>query len=82
MDEKGAFEFIGTSIENITKKFVEDGAANFINAIQIFAVFGVTLYIVLTGYAIKLKAERCNKDITRSRLELGHLTKVLRRNRE
>ena len=46
------FQFIGQSVENATNAFVTPAAANLIGGLQILAITGVTLYIVLTGYAI------------------------------
>jgi len=50
------FQFIGDTVTNATNAFVTPAATNLISALQIIAVTGVTLYIVMTGYAISTGA--------------------------
>lgn len=50
------FQFIGETVSNATDAFVGPAAANLIFGLQMLAVTGVTLYIVLTGYAISTGA--------------------------
>ncbi|TCP11780.1 type IV secretion system protein VirB6 [Crenobacter luteus] len=46
------FTFIGETVTNATNAFVVPAAADLIYKLQMTALLGVTLYFVLTGYAI------------------------------
>jgi len=46
------FRGIGPSIEKAVDAYIGSTATQLIDAIQILALTGVTLYIVITGYAI------------------------------
>ncbi len=50
------FQFIGETVTNATNAFVIPAATNLMFALQMIALTGVTLYIVLTGYAISTGA--------------------------
>ena len=50
------FQFIGETVQNATNAFVTPAATNLMYALQMIAITGVTLYIVLTGYAISTGA--------------------------
>ncbi|MGF1804339.1 type IV secretion system protein [Aliivibrio sifiae] len=45
-----AFNYIGTSIDNVTNKFVIDGVSGLISGISPLIVTAVTLYIMFKGY--------------------------------
>ncbi len=46
------FQFLGDTISNVTSAFVTPAATNLIYMLQMVTLTGVTLYIVMTGYAI------------------------------
>lgn len=50
------FQFIGQTVMNAMNAFVTPAAANLMYMLQMIAITGVTLYIVLTGYAISTGA--------------------------
>lgn len=52
MSDMTLFTFIGDTVTNATDAFVTPAAANLMFKLQMVALTGVTLYIVLTGYAI------------------------------
>ncbi|ECY1471821.1 type IV secretion system protein [Salmonella enterica] len=52
MSDITLFTFIGDTVTNATDAFVTPAAANLMFKLQMVALTGVTLYIVLTGYAI------------------------------
>lgn len=56
MTDPEVFQYIGASVLNATNAFVQPAAARLIEAIQLLILTGVTLYIVLTGYAISTGA--------------------------
>lgn len=56
MDDPMVFQFIGDTVKNATDAFVTPAASNLMFALQMVALTGVTLYIVLTGYAISTGA--------------------------
>lgn len=52
MSDPMVFQFIGDTVTNATNSFVTPAASNLIYMLQMVALTGVTLYFVLTGYAI------------------------------
>ena len=46
------FQFLGETVTNATGAFVEPAASNLMYGLQMLALTGVTLYMVLMGYAI------------------------------
>lgn len=50
------FQFIGDTVTNVTNAFVTPAASNLMHVLQMLAITGVTLYMVLTGYAISTGA--------------------------
>lgn len=52
MADPMVFQFIGDTVTNATNSFIAPAASNLIYTLQMVALTGVTLYIVLTGYAI------------------------------
>jgi len=48
----GLFEAIGLSVQNTINDSIAPIISSFIYAVQMIAITGVTLYIVITGYAI------------------------------
>lgn len=52
MDDAMVFQFIGATVTNATDAFVQPAARALMFKLQMLALTGVTLYIVLTGYAI------------------------------
>ncbi len=46
------FQYLGETITNATTAFVEPSASSLMYGLQMLAVTGVTLYMVLMGYAI------------------------------
>lgn len=56
MDDLMIFQFVGETVKNATDAFVTPAASQLITAIQALTLTGVTLYIVLQGYAISTGA--------------------------
>lgn len=52
MADFAIFQFIGETVTNATSAFIEPVASNLINGLQLVAITGITLYIVMMGYAI------------------------------
>jgi len=52
MSSAGIFQFIGQTITNATNVFVQPTVSNLMLELKMTALAGVTLYIVITGYAI------------------------------
>ena len=50
------FQFIGETVTNASNAFVTPAASNLMGALQATVLTGVTLYIVMTGYAISTGA--------------------------
>lgn len=56
MDDLYLFQFVGETVTNATDAFITPAAGQLITAIQGLILTGVTLYIVLQGYAISTGA--------------------------